>query len=109
GLGFHQLVRRVMAGQGSFVGSCAGIDEIGTGQVAGWGYRSAAGLASGSLGGVTLRLYDTATRSEREVSPVEPGEASLYLCGATVQAPPTIRTTGAGARFHIVVRSLKRS
>src|SRR5215510_6316505 len=71
---------------GGMASPSASIDEIGTGQVAGWGYRSAGGLASGSLGGVTLRLYDTATRSEREFSPVEPGKASLYLCGATVQA-----------------------
>jgi len=98
-----------MAGQGSFVGSCAGIDEIGTGQVAGWGYRSAAGLASGSLGGVTLRLYDTATRSEREFSPVEPGKASLYLCGATVQAPPHIGHIRSGVSFDILVRWLKAS
>jgi len=98
-----------MAGQGSLVGSCACIDEIGTGQVAGWGYRSAAGLASGSLGGVTLRLYDTATRSEREFSPVEPGKASLYLCGATVQAPPHIGHIRSGVSFDILVRWLKAS
>ena len=37
---------------------------------------------------VTLRLYDSATRSQREFVPLEPGKASIYLCGATVQAPP---------------------
>src|SRR5215469_7285092 len=75
----------------------------------GWDYRSAAGLASGNLGGVTLRLYDTATRSEREFSPVEPGKASLYLCGATVQAPPHIGHIRSGVDFDILVRWLRAS
>jgi cysteinyl-tRNA synthetase len=58
---------------------------------------------------VTLRLYDTATRSEREFSPVEPGKASLYLCGATVQAPPHIGHIRSGVSFDILVRWLKAS
>jgi len=39
---------------------------------------------------VTLRLHDTASRSVREFTPITPGQASVYLCGATVQAPPHI-------------------
>jgi len=39
---------------------------------------------------VTLHLYDTATRSLREFVPLEPGKASIYLCGLTVQGPPHI-------------------
>jgi cysteinyl-tRNA synthetase len=58
---------------------------------------------------VTLRLYDTATRSEREFSPVEPGKASLYLCGATVQAPPHIGHIRSGVSFDVLVRWLKAS
>jgi cysteinyl-tRNA synthetase len=58
---------------------------------------------------VTLRLYDTAARSEREFSPVEPGKASLYLCGATVQAPPHIGHIRSGVSFDILVRWLKAS
>ena len=58
---------------------------------------------------MTLRLYDTATRSEREFSPVEPGKASLYLCGATVQAPPHIGHIRSGVSFDILVRWLKAS
>jgi cysteinyl-tRNA synthetase len=58
---------------------------------------------------VKLRLYDTATRSEREFSPVEPGKASLYLCGATVQAPPHIGHIRSGVSFDILVRWLKAS
>jgi cysteinyl-tRNA synthetase len=37
-----------------------------------------------------LHLYDTATRSLRAFEPVEPGKASIYLCGLTVQGPPHI-------------------
>jgi cysteinyl-tRNA synthetase len=70
---------------------------------------SAGGIGGGSLGGVTLRLHDTATRSEREFSPVEPGKASLYLCGATVQAPPHIGHIRSGVSFDILVRWLKAS
>jgi cysteinyl-tRNA synthetase len=58
---------------------------------------------------VTLRLHDTATRSEREFSPIEPGKASLYLCGATVQAPPHIGHIRSGVSFDILVRWLKVS
>ncbi len=38
----------------------------------------------------TLHLYDTATRSLRPFAPLEPGKASIYLCGLTVQGPPHI-------------------
>jgi len=39
---------------------------------------------------VSLRIYDTATRAVREFVPLEPGKASIYLCGLTVQGPPHI-------------------
>jgi cysteinyl-tRNA synthetase len=42
------------------------------------------------MGIVALQLYDTATRSVRAFEPVEPGKASIYLCGLTVQGPPHI-------------------
>src|SRR3954469_5299478 len=41
-------------------------------------------------GGVSLHLYDTSTRSLRPFVPLEPGKASIYLCGLTVQGPPHI-------------------
>ena len=41
-------------------------------------------------GSVSLRIHDTATRSVREFVPLEPGKASIYLCGLTVQGPPHI-------------------
>jgi cysteinyl-tRNA synthetase len=37
-----------------------------------------------------LQLYDTATRAVRPFDPLEPGKASIYLCGLTVQGPPHI-------------------
>ncbi|MFV0458655.1 MAG: cysteine--tRNA ligase [Actinomycetales bacterium] len=39
---------------------------------------------------MTLRLYDTATRSVRDFTPRVEGEVGIYLCGATVQAAPHI-------------------
>jgi len=39
---------------------------------------------------VSLQIYDTASRSVRAFEPLEPGKASIYLCGLTVQGPPHI-------------------
>ena len=39
---------------------------------------------------MSLQLYDTATRAVRAFEPLEPGKASIYLCGLTVQGPPHI-------------------
>jgi cysteinyl-tRNA synthetase len=55
---------------------------------------------------VTLRLYDTAARAVREFTPLAPGRVSLYLCGATVQAPPHIGHVRSGVSFDILVRWL---
>jgi cysteinyl-tRNA synthetase len=55
---------------------------------------------------MSLRLYDTAARSVRDFTPVTPGRASLYLCGATVQAPPHIGHIRSGVNFDILVRWL---
>jgi cysteinyl-tRNA synthetase len=56
---------------------------------------------------VSLRLHDTATRSVREFSPLQAGKASLYLCGATVQAPPHIGHIRSGLNFDILIRWLR--
>jgi len=58
---------------------------------------------------VTLRLYDTAARAVREFIPVHPGRASVYLCGATVQAPPHIGHIRSGISFDILIRWLRAS
>jgi cysteinyl-tRNA synthetase len=56
---------------------------------------------------VTLRLYDTAARAVREFEPAEPGKVSIYLCGATVQAPPHIGHIRSGVNFDILRRWLE--
>jgi cysteinyl-tRNA synthetase len=58
---------------------------------------------------MTLRLHDTATRTVRDFLPLTPGKAGLYLCGATVQAPPHIGHIRSGISFDICVRWLKVS
>ena len=58
---------------------------------------------------VTLRLYDTATRAVRDFVPLEPGRVSIYLCGATVQAPPHVGHIRSGLAFDILRRWLEVS
>jgi len=58
---------------------------------------------------MTLRLHDTAARAVREFVPLTPGKASLYLCGATVQAPPHIGHIRSGLNFDILIRWLAAS
>ena len=55
---------------------------------------------------MTLRLYDTATRTVRDFVPLEPGRASIYLCGATVQGAPHIGHLRSGLNFDILRRWL---
>jgi cysteinyl-tRNA synthetase len=55
---------------------------------------------------VTLRLYDTMTRSLRVFEPVRDGEASIYLCGATVQSAPHIGHVRSNVSFDVVRRWL---
>ena len=51
---------------------------------------------------VTLRIYDTATRTLRDFEPVRDGHASVYLCGATVQTVPHIGHIRSGVAFDIL-------
>lgn len=53
-----------------------------------------------------LRIYDTATRSQRDFVPVKEGHASIYLCGATPQAQPHIGHLRSGVAFDILRRWL---
>jgi len=53
---------------------------------------------------VTLRLYDTASRSIRDFVPVKPGHVSIYLCGATPQTYPHIGHVRSGVAFDILRR-----
>ena len=65
--------------------------------------------SSRSLCIVTLCLHDTAARAVREFQPLVPGQVSLYLCGATVQAPPHIGHLRSAVCFDILVRWLEAS
>jgi cysteinyl-tRNA synthetase len=58
---------------------------------------------------VSLSLYDTATRSVRPFEPLEPGKASIYLCGLTVQGPPHIGHTRNWVTTDILRRWLEHS
>jgi cysteinyl-tRNA synthetase len=58
---------------------------------------------------VTLQLHDTAARAVREFRPLTPGRASVYLCGATVQAPPHIGHLRSAVCFDVLVRWLEAS
>jgi cysteinyl-tRNA synthetase len=58
---------------------------------------------------VSLRLYDTLSRSVRDFVPLRAGEASIYLCGATVQAPPHIGHIRSGVNFDVLRRWLLAS
>ena len=58
---------------------------------------------------MSLRLYDTATRQVRDFVPVVAGEVGIYLCGATVQAPPHIGHVRSGVAFDVLVRWLQRT
>ncbi|GAA4939163.1 cysteine--tRNA ligase [Streptomonospora halophila] len=60
-----------------------------------------------TLGGVSLRFYDTSARQVRDFTPLREGCASLYLCGATVQAPPHIGHIRSGVNFDILRRWLE--
>lgn len=39
---------------------------------------------------MTFRLYDSATQAVRDLSPVVPGQVSIYHCGLTVQSAPHV-------------------
>jgi cysteinyl-tRNA synthetase len=58
---------------------------------------------------VTLQLHDTAARAVREFTPLTAGEASVYLCGATVQAPPHIGHLRSAVCFDVLIRWLEAS
>ena len=51
---------------------------------------------------MTLRIYDSATRTLRDFVPLRPGHASVYLCGATVQSVPHIGHVRSGVAFDIL-------
>ncbi|MGW4462459.1 cysteine--tRNA ligase [Micromonospora sp. NPDC004704] len=55
---------------------------------------------------MTLRLYDTATRSVRDFVPRQPGKVGVYLCGLTLQGPPHIGHLRSGVNYDVLRRWL---
>ncbi|GAB2975040.1 cysteine--tRNA ligase [Nocardioides montaniterrae] len=58
---------------------------------------------------MTFRLYDTATREVRDFVPLQPGKASLYVCGLTVQSEPHVGHVRSGVNFDVLQRWLRAS
>ena len=57
----------------------------------------------------SLSLYDTLTRTTAAFVSIKEGEVGIYLCGATVQAPPHIGHVRSGVNFDILRRWLSHS
>jgi cysteinyl-tRNA synthetase len=55
---------------------------------------------------VSLHLFDTATREQREFVPLRTGVASIYVCGATVQGQPHIGHVRSGLNYDVLRRWL---
>ena len=53
-----------------------------------------------------LRLHDTYSGGVRDFVPLRPGNASVYLCGATVQGLPHIGHVRSGVAFDVLRRWL---
>ncbi|RJL30815.1 cysteine--tRNA ligase [Bailinhaonella thermotolerans] len=58
---------------------------------------------------MSLRVYDTSTRTVRDFVPVEAGRVSIYLCGATPQAAPHIGHVRSSVNYDVLRRWLLRS
>jgi cysteinyl-tRNA synthetase len=58
---------------------------------------------------VTLRLYDTKTRTTRDFEPLEAERASIYVCGPTVQSAPHVGHARSAVAFDLLRRWLQAS
>lgn len=58
---------------------------------------------------MSLRLYDTGTRSVRTFEPLEEGRVGMYVCGATPQAAPHIGHLRSGVIYDVLLRWLRAS
>jgi cysteinyl-tRNA synthetase len=58
---------------------------------------------------VSLRLYDTAARAVRDFTPLRAGQASVYVCGLTVQGPPHVGHVRSALAFDVLRRWLTHS
>ena len=58
---------------------------------------------------MSFRLYDSARREIVEFQPLEPGQVSIYVCGATVQSAPHLGHVRNRVNFDILRRWLEVS
>ncbi|KRE36086.1 cysteine--tRNA ligase [Janibacter sp. Soil728] len=57
---------------------------------------------------MTLQLFDTATRAQRDFVPVTPGRVGMYICGLTTQGAPHIGHLRFAVSFDVLRRWLTR-
>ena len=55
---------------------------------------------------MSLRLFDTAAREQRDFVPLQPGRAGIYICGLTTQAPPHLGHVRFAVAFDVLRRWL---
>lgn len=89
----------------------AGVTPTVGGRVGSGGRAGSATVAEVGWGALVdsagvLHLYDTATRSVRELALREPGKVSIYLCGPTVYGPPHLGHGRATLVYDILRRYL---
>lgn len=60
------------------------------------------------LCGVSLQIFDTATRELRDFEPVEPGKVGIYICGLTTQGSPHIGHLRFAVAFDVLRNWLTR-
>ena len=58
---------------------------------------------------MSLRLYDTATRTVRPFTPLTAGRAGIYVCGPTVQAAPHVGHLRSAVALDVLHRWLRES
>ncbi|MBW8487390.1 cysteine--tRNA ligase [Actinomadura parmotrematis] len=58
---------------------------------------------------MSLRLYDTSTRTVRAFEPLEEGRVGMYVCGATPQAAPHIGHLRSGVVYDVLLRWLRHA
>ena len=58
---------------------------------------------------VPLRIYDTRSRSKRELETLEEGKVGIYACGITPYSPSHIGHARQAISFDIIVRWLRKS
>ncbi len=71
---------------------------------------SASGTAKGApveSPPVSLQLFDTATRTQRDFRPIEDGKVGIYICGLTTQGAPHIGHVRFAVAFDVLRRWLE--